>query len=679
MRDFMSSATALHPQPTRLVVDDVSGLAVAGRRLWRQKGMILLATLTSAALGWGIATLQVPQYHARATILLDANQQVFTTTQAVVAPLELSTPVIDGEIAVLRSLELIQAVIAALSTGQSVPADLAQFSSDDLRVNRLGNGYAIEVIAASPSAQTATAIANGIADRYITDQRIRRVEAAEQATAWLQRQVAQTRNRLDQATTRLAAARRNEVSASGLSADILQQQIGQSTAQLTQLEDQTAEAQAGLAQLDEDIAQLGLIGSAALIDTPVIGALRSEVSRLTQQDAAQALTYGPDHPERAALRSLLGSATAALAQEVRNIHIQRQRSAGTLTSRMRDLGQNLRSLEAQNLSIATAKQAGDALEFEIGHLRQDHADLSARLTDARAQIDIQQPGARIISTARVPAAPTTPKTSLLTVFAGLCGLALVLFFSALRDSLYPGFRRASEIEVATGIDVIAQLPTPRADNARKFLTSQVDQSQTSFARQIRHLWAVMGPARQTSDFCALLTSMSRHAGTTTTALALAQSCARQGQLTLYIDLTGAGSAMAPLGHGDAPSLHDFFEGQCSLEAAIRHPDGMEFHMLTAGHAGPVLADRISTDDMARLLDTLRARFAMIIIDTPPISDGPDALIVAPAADAVLCQIASGPRPTPRVAVHRGVGMLRRAGVVPTGFILSAVDASEVSA
>jgi succinoglycan biosynthesis transport protein ExoP len=83
------------------------------------------------------------------------------------------------------------------------------------------------------------------------------------------------------------------------------------------------------------------------------------------------------------------------------------------------------------------------------------------------------------------------------------------------------------------------------------------------------------------------------------------------------------------------------------------------------------AELLEAPALARLLEELRERYDVVIVDTPPVLPVADPLIVARVVDGVVIVPRVGR--TTRGQLARTVGLLRRADARVLGLVLNEVD------
>ena len=156
-----------------------------------------------------------------------------------------------------------------------------------------------------------------------------------------------------------------------------------------------------------------------------------------------------------------------------------------------------------------------------------------------------------------------------------------------------------------------------------------------------------------------VTSPGKGDGKTITALNLALTMAREFQRrVLVIDADLRHPRMHELlGLEPGPGLVDVLTGAASLQDALVELPEYHLTVLRAGRAYDRPAEMLGSTQMRRLLDSLRAQFDRIVVDSAPaIVTDPAAL--APAMDGLLLVVRSGV--TTRPAIARAIGSLASA-------------------
>jgi capsular exopolysaccharide synthesis family protein len=171
-----------------------------------------------------------------------------------------------------------------------------------------------------------------------------------------------------------------------------------------------------------------------------------------------------------------------------------------------------------------------------------------------------------------------------------------------------------------------------------------------------------------------VTSAISREGKTSVAVQLALSLARAtGEPTLLID----GDTRCPdihriFGVERSPGLVEALAGDCPLEEAIETGFRPSFHIMTAGTLACAPHRLFGTDAFPRLIETVRAQYRHIILDTPPILPASEALLIARAADAaVVCARRDHSR---LHQVSEAYARLRGARINVVGTVLNGISA-----
>ncbi len=168
-----------------------------------------------------------------------------------------------------------------------------------------------------------------------------------------------------------------------------------------------------------------------------------------------------------------------------------------------------------------------------------------------------------------------------------------------------------------------------------------------------------------------ITSATPQEGKTITSLNLGLSMAElRNRKTIVIEADLRLPTFNKLMHlGDSPGMIGYLRGQAELSEVVQEIEGSALHVITAGsRASNDAVQLLSNNRMARLLETLRAKYDHVIIDTPPVIELADAGILGGISDEVML-IARISR-TPKPLIDQALRALRSynapvAGVIAT--------------
>jgi len=734
MTEFKSSRTDLQvvreprvdPDPVpkaALVEEDSADLLAVVRAVYRRKWLIAAATVITAIVFYAIASSFPDQFTARATLMLDPReQQIVANQNQVVGDLKLNNPILESEVSILRSSSLLESVIEEIgierfsaldpmnkapglidsilgrgtsSQQSSVSTDMPETAEaeplisperrrinrivgalrEGLQINRLGESYVIEITATSIDAELSAVVANTLARSYISAQLADRQRVAETATAWLSRQVEERRMEVERAEATVEDYRRNQLSEAGASTTVIEQQLAELNRQLANVRSDITTEEARLQQLQNMLTERSAASVADTLESTYIATLRSKREDLLREDTKLAATYGPNHPTRSNLQSELDQIDASLQAEVQNVAQSYQNEIEVLAKREQGLAFEVDALETRLADIATSSLRLRQLEREAEVARATFEDLLARLGETRAQVEIQRAEAKLINLAQIPLGPSAPRAKLMGAFGATLGLSFSLIVALVLEMVTAGYVLARAIERDTGIRVISTLPIVKVSGPPAALHELEDRPYSLFAERIRQIRTVLISAASSRPQSILVISSVPQEGKTTTSLSLAHLCARAGLATILIDLDTRRSVIQKeLSPYVKVDLSDYMIGTAELDETIIRPRGVDFDLAVTSRHPALLADSVSSGRMGELIDRLKTRYHVVIIDAPPILAVSDGLALSTVVDKVLYLVRW--RKTSRRSVASGLAALKNVGVTPAGLVLTIADTNQ---
>jgi capsular exopolysaccharide synthesis family protein len=179
-----------------------------------------------------------------------------------------------------------------------------------------------------------------------------------------------------------------------------------------------------------------------------------------------------------------------------------------------------------------------------------------------------------------------------------------------------------------------------------------------------------GRARGRRSQFVLVTSPGVGDGKTLTSANLALTMAQEFQHTVVlVEADMRRPTLASIfGVQTEPGLVDVLVGAATLADALVAVPRHNLCLLPAGLAAGRSTELLSSSMMARVADSLRARFDRIVIDTPPVTLA-DTHVLARLADGVLMVVRAGV--TPRPALEQALAGVDRDRVI--GLVLNEVD------
>jgi len=375
---------------------------------------------------------------------------------------------------------------------------------------------------------------------------------------------------------------------------------------------------------------------------PTIKRLEEQIAALRQEIARRQSERVIEVPDAAPNPRYAGLYQQILDAERRRMELEERRKA--LASLLQQTYQQLRKFPEQQ------RRLGD-LTRQLQVLEQAYMSLLSRLQDAQIREAAKLGNATIADVAVVPNRPVGPDLIRLITLAVLGGLGLGLGLTFLMEFMRTTVTSSEEIKHLLGVPVLSVVPEARIgtepDSIMRLMTSRRGAAEAIRTLRSNLRFLIL---RQSSDGkmqTFLVTSAVKGEGKSFISATLAIAFAQTGKRVVLID--------ADL---RKPDLHRFFglDGDVGLANVLRDAASLEsallptqletLKLLPAGvlpkdSDAATPAELFSSEAMQHLLQRLKERFDIVLIDTPPMMAVTDPSILAPMTDGVLLVVELG--------------------------------------
>jgi capsular exopolysaccharide synthesis family protein len=252
--------------------------------------------------------------------------------------------------------------------------------------------------------------------------------------------------------------------------------------------------------------------------------------------------------------------------------------------------------------------------------------------------------------AHIDPARVSPKPVRNLAIAGGLGLLLGLLAAFLREHFDRGLRTREAVESAFGVPVIGQIPFERSRRLRhqqRTVTNPFGQSAEAY-RALRANLQYLAVQRPLQTI--LITSASPEQGKTSVTANLAIAIARSGASTIAVEgdlrrprlaetfgvkARGGGLTGLLVGNKDIDEAMIGIAVPAVSGGGRGKTQAARLAVLTSGHLPPNPSELLSSSQMEKLLERLRATYEYVLIDSPPILLVSDALGLARMVDGVV--------------------------------------------
>lgn len=320
--------------------------------------------------------------------------------------------------------------------------------------------------------------------------------------------------------------------------------------------------------------------------------------------------------------------------------------------------------------------------------------LFARQQDLIVQKNLARGDAELISEARTPTEPLSPRPKRDAALGGLVGLLLGAGISFLREQLDTRIRDREGVKQAVPLQLLAQLPHDpemALDPDAVAVLARPHSPMAESVRALRTSLLCLGVTRATKVI--VVTSAEAGEGKSLVAANLAAAYAeteartylvcgdlRRSRLATVFPgppspglsglLRSAAVPTSPQRAGAAEAGHSapIASAGLAVSAALLGTQAPNLHFLPPGSSPPNPAELLGSSRMRILLQDLSATADVVVIDTPPVLPVTDAAVLAAQADAVILVAAVGE--THRDSLQQATAILEATGKPLLGVVLN---------
>ncbi|MCF3933006.1 polysaccharide biosynthesis tyrosine autokinase [Acuticoccus sp. M5D2P5] len=696
---------------------------------WRGRWILLVSVfvgLTLAAIH--VAGVQ-PTYTATATVLFGPQDLAIAARPDAPRPPPLDA--VRNQIEVLRSTSLLTKVVEALDLAGAAPAtereggggffglsrlvpwtflanlglagrtDLGQVTdaarhqravdaarrrlADIVSVAPVPHSRVIRIKAKTANADRSARIANEVARQYVTARLDAKLDATREATRWLNDRVAELRVELEEAEAAVANFNADLVGRVGESAAASRQRLGALN------QDQArASARRASAEIRLGRAKTALANNESIASVPVFAA-SDTIARYHEQeltllgDRATLAKLVPDGHERLdAIDTRIESARSTIRKEAGRVVATLESEVEIARAEEAEFAAKVRAIESQLRVRDRSEIQLRQLEREADANRLLYENFLGRLKETTQQETLEEADAVILSPADAPTFADSESTKRTLALGATVGGAFGFVLLILLERLNRTFRSFDEVQQLTGLPLLGAIPQLAGEQGRNDVIGYVyERPASALAEAVRSLrTSLLFSKIDHPPQVVMVTSTVPDEGKSTTSLLLAMTSAQMGKSAIIVDCDlRRPSLHLGIGEGTAGAvgLRDVLDGSVSLDEACRREEDTGLFVLTSQSGGQLAvnaADILASDRFAAIIGELRARFDLVILDTPPILSVTDGRVVAPLVDAVLYCVRWDH--TAREAVAEGLRELSLVKSRAPGMVVTRVDVDKVT-
>lgn len=357
---------------------------------------------------------------------------------------------------------------------------------------------------------------------------------------------------------------------------------------------------------------------------------------------------------------------------------------GAIQQAIRDVSAQLAVVPEQGMTLGQLNRKKKSLE-EI------YKELETSYTKKMIDKNAIMSNVRIISPAQADTNPISPNRRANMVLGTLIGFGLgvgIVLLIAYSDTTVHSPDELTE----KGFTVLAAIPAIETYSSNRTVR-KIDEENPRKGTLSPHLIAFSDPdspiteayrsLRTAIQFAAiddpirmvLVTSSVPQEGKSTTSANLAIVMANSGVRTLLIDC----DLRRPIAHANfgmpkEPGLVNALVGEVPIDDAIRQSGIHNLDVLPSGSIPPNPSELLGSRRMSELLSSLRERYDLVLLDSPPVGVVTDGVILSTKVDATIAVVRA--HRTRMEFLERTNDEINRVGGPLLGVVLNEFDASQ---
>jgi len=279
----------------------------------------------------------------------------------------------------------------------------------------------------------------------------------------------------------------------------------------------------------------------------------------------------------------------------------------------------------------------------------------------------------VLDTAIAPVTPTNAEASLrILIMAVAMGLAGGVGLAFLLDRVDPRVRYPEQVTHEMGLNILGAVPHIRKQRDGVLdpeETAQVIESFRTIRLNLAHEHVGASPIIFT------VTSPGPGDGKSLISANLALSFAEAGYRTVLVDGDiRRGELHRMFSTERRPGLLDLLMGQTTLEQVLRPTTHKNLTVIPCGTRHQHGPELLGSSAMRDLMATLKGRFNVIIVDSPPLGAGIDPFVLGTATGNMLLVLRSGE--TEREMAENQLKLMDRLPIRLLGAVLNSVNTSD---
>jgi succinoglycan biosynthesis transport protein ExoP len=690
--------------------------------LRRHKGLIFICCFLGGVTGLLLTLPQTPVYQASATLELQAINPDFLQMRNVNPTNEGGNDYypdydIQTQIQIMESRTLLDRVVYRLKQERhytvahqsrfaqwkealglhnpvSATDEALGFAQSRLRVRAKPNTRLLQITCDSTDPRLAADFINTLTAEYVDQSLAARWQATQHTGEWLTRQMEDVRVKLEQSEDQLQRYARE----TGLM--FTSEKDNVSEQRLRQMQEELGKATADriAKQSKYELASKTAPDTLAdVLDDPVLRDYQGKLTELRRQAADLGYSFTEDYPKVKKLQAQIGALETAFAKTRADIIRRINNDYQISLQREQLLAANYASQAHLVAGQADKVTHYNILKHEVDTGRQLYDSLLQRVKEASVASALRATNIRVVDAADVPEAPYKPSGVFQTGAGALGGLFLGVWLAVVRARVDRTLSDPRQTNLHLGVPMLGLIPSASigkrkrvyswtgaqvkpqcvdsAISGRLELASWQDNS-SLLAEAFRSTSTslLLSANHMPAPRVLVVTSPQPREGKTTTVCNLGITLAASNKRVLLVDgdmrrpsLSQVFGGPNEVGLSNLLSDPMYLDGS-ALDSVIQATPIPGLSILPSGPGLQISTSLLTSPRLKMLLDQLKSKYDMVVVDTPPMLQIPDARIFAKLSDRVVMVVRAAR--TTRETAQSALQRLADDGVIAAATVLN---------
>jgi len=553
-------------------------------------------------------------------------------------------------------------------------ADLiAEMISKKITIKQRMDTNVVDISYMHKNAELATMVLNALSKAYMDEVQEIRMHTANYTIAWMTTKANEEKQKLQESEKALQDyTKEHNIVTIDNRITITPEQLTDYSAQFSKAKAQLEKDQEAYLQVTragvstEDLESLpGIVANNALKE------IRAQITLVDQKISELAKKFGIKHPMMINAHEERKIFVKKKNEELQRIVDGIKKDYELSQANVRNIEKLLDKTKGETMDLNERFVQYSILNREVETNRILYDALMKNIKEKSVTEQTQTVNIWVVANAKTPEVPATPNTKrnimLGLILGAFGGIGLAFFVEYLDNTI----KSSEEVERRYDLTVLGMVELLAAKDG-DVIKTVIDKPQSSIAESYKIIQsALLLSSADAPPKRIHITSMLPGEGKSTTVVNLARTLARAGFSVMVLDADMRRPTIHKLfGVETTNGLSTYLAGTDTSQITFHTPEN-NIHCIPAGPVPPMPSELLSSPRMASLLQSMEAEYDFVLIDSPPVINVTDSMILSKLVQGTLIVVKANT--TTYDQMDAGVKRLLNIQAHLLGVVLNGVD------